>query len=132
MSATWGAWIPQRQTIALALDLTAAQARCTLAHHVEHALADHRFACGTGPHADSLGPAALFSPAGFRQEQLADLLSARRLMTRRELDRAMTAHADTADIAAALVVTERALQLRLRDLQGEGGTWPPAKSKTAG
>lgn len=125
---TWGAWIPRYRTIIIAGGLSEANERCTVAHHMEHALAGHG-PCGTGPHADRLREAHLMSRQSMQQDDEADRAVARKLL--REIDlKPVATRGDLCAAAGMIGVTERLLALHLTDLFGEM-PWL-AISKTAG
>lgn len=107
---TWGAWSATYRKIVIADGMSARQERCVLAHELEHVLAGHD-GCAAGPLA-------------VRQERLADLEAARKLIAISDLC-AVAKWADDIRLAAhELHVTERMLRIRLRDLEGEGWPWP--------
>jgi hypothetical protein len=125
---TWGAWIPRKNAIVLADGLSDIDERCTLAHHMEHALAGHG-PCGTGPHADRLRGARMLSSEAARQDDAADRGAARKLLAGVDLQ-PLALRRDLPAAARRLGVTEHLLTLRLAELFGDG-PWP-GTSKIAG
>lgn len=125
---TWGAWIPRERTIVIAEGLSEINERCTLAHHIEHALAGHG-PCGTGPYADRRHAAGLRPPDVVRRDEAADKAAARKLLSGVDLS-SQRRECDLLAAAGRLGVTERLLALRLTEVFGEG-TWP-GTSKIAG
>lgn len=125
---TWGAWIPQHHMIVLAVGLTAIQERCTLAHHIEHAIAGHG-PCGTGPYADLLRSGGALGRLTAAQDSIADHAAARKLLTGVDL-RPVAQCTDLFTAAFRLGVTEHMLSLRLEDARKEGA-WP-GTLRTAG
>ncbi|WUH94619.1 ImmA/IrrE family metallo-endopeptidase [Streptomyces sp. NBC_00433] len=122
---TWGAWIPRYKTIIIADGLSEANERCTIAHHLEHALAGHG-PCGTGPHADRLREAHLMSQLSISQDDDADRAAARKLLSGIALVPLAT-RGDLCAEAGKIGVTERLLTLRLADLFGEMSWLVPSK-----
>ncbi|NGO69170.1 ImmA/IrrE family metallo-endopeptidase [Streptomyces boncukensis] len=106
---TWGAWSYTRRKIVIASGLSLVQERCVLAHEVEHVIAAHD-GCGDGQLA-------------VRQERLADLEAARKLVAISDLCEVAQWADDIRLAAHELQVTERMLRIRLRDLEGEGWPW---------
>jgi hypothetical protein len=115
---TWGAWIPRERIIVLAQGLSEINERCTLAHHLEHAMAGHG-PCGTGPHADRLRQAGILNRETIRRDAEADRGAARKLLAGADLG-SLAGGCDLFAAACRLGVTERLLTVRLADLFGEG------------
>lgn len=115
---TWGIWSRTHRKVVLASGLSAVQERCVLAHEVEHILADDVGCAGE---------------AAVRIERRADREAARKLIAISDLAPVAQWAPDIRTAAAELCVTERMLQIRLTDLDGEGWPWPvPDGSKTVG
>jgi Zn-dependent peptidase ImmA (M78 family) len=115
---TWACWSPAHRTVVLASGLSPVQERCVLAHEVEHVLADDIGCAG---------------PSALRMERRADREAARKLIAISDLAPVAQWAPDLRTAAAELRVTERMLQVRLADLEGEGWPWPaPGGSKTVG
>lgn len=127
LAQTWGAWVPQRRLIVLAVDLTPVQRICTLAHHIEHAIRGHG-PCGTGPYASALAATGFARQAAIAQDAVADRAAAHKLLAGIDLS-AARADPDTLTLAHRLGVTEHLLTVRLNELGV--GAWP-ATSRTAG
>lgn len=114
MAQTWGAWVPQYHTIVLAAELTPAQRICTLAHHIEHAIAGHG-PCGTGPYGSALATTGFARQGTLLQDAIADRCAARKLLAGVNLP-AAAATWDKLALAHRLGVTEHMLTVRLQDL----------------
>ncbi|SDJ74897.1 ImmA/IrrE family metallo-endopeptidase [Streptomyces indicus] len=120
MQDTWAIWFPHRRAIVVASGLTRVQERCVLAHELEHVLADDGECI---PH-DSLR-----EHITVRQERIADIRAARKLIALSDLARVLPWATSYEEAAAELDVTERMLRVRLMDLEKD--SWL-ATSKTAG
>lgn len=130
---TWGAWVPQYETIVLADGLAPVQERCVLAHELEHALSRDVAGCGCGPYAERPSVRVRFTTLARRQESRADIRAARKLIEISELAEAAQWYVDDLrGLAAHLRVTERMLRIRLADMPEEGWPWPLAALRTAG
>lgn len=130
---TWGAWVPQYETIVLAEGLGPIQERCVLAHELEHALSRDVGPCGCGPYAERTAVRNRFTTLTRRQESRADRRAARKLIEISELaEAAQWAFDDLTVLATHLRVTERMLRIRLADMPEEGWPWPLAALKIAG
>lgn len=129
---TWGAWVPRYQAIVLADGLSPVQERCVLAHELEHAIAQDAIGCGRGPYADRCATEGSVSLVAVRQERRADREASRKLIAISDLSEVARWADDLSSAAEELAVTERMLNIRLHDLEGEGWPWPLETSKIAG
>lgn len=111
---TWGLWLPEQRAVVVAEGISPVQERCTLAHEVEHILADDQGACGLDPVGTEAERALI--------EERADLRAARKLIAISDLGEVAQRELSLSETAAELDVTERLLTIRLDDLKGEA--WP--------
>jgi Zn-dependent peptidase ImmA (M78 family) len=111
---TWGLWLPDRHAVVVAEGISEVQERCTLAHEVEHILANDQGACGM--------KATGSEPERAEIEHGLDLRASRKLIAISDLGTVAPKQLSLSETAAELKVTERLLKIRLTDLKGEA--WP--------
>lgn len=112
---TWGLWLPEQRAVVVAEGISPVQERCTLAHEVEHVLANDAGGCGFNPASGS-------GEVRAQVEKQADLRAARKLVAISDLASVAQRGLTLSVTAAELQVTERLLAIRLDDLKGEA--WP--------